>query len=308
MRVLVTERLDPGAIARLTESGAEVVEHHGVQGVDLVRALEGCQGLIVRGATRVTGEVLAQASGLLAVARAGTGLDNIDVESARARGIEVVNAPAANAISVAELVFALLLALERQVVPAATALAAGHWEKNRFVGRELYGKRLGVVGFGRIGRDVAQRARAFGMRVAACDPVLSHWPVEFDWVTPRTLEALLKDSDVVSLHLPLTAESRGLIGDRELAMMKPDAVLVNAARGGVIDEDALHRALTSGKLRGAALDVFAQEPPGAHPLLGLPNVIATPHLGAGTREAQERAGVEAVERLIEAMSRAKAGH
>jgi D-3-phosphoglycerate dehydrogenase len=244
---------------------------------------------------------------LRGVARAGTGLDNIDVETARARGIEVVNAPAANAISVAELVFALLLALERQLVPAATALAAGRWEKSRFMGRELHGKTLGLVGFGRIGRDVAQRARAFGMRVDACDPVLSHWPIEFDWVAPRTLEALLRDADVISLHLPLTPESRGLIGERELARMKPDAVLVNAARGGVVDEAALHHALSSGKLRGAALDVFAQEPPGEHPLLSLPNVIATPHLGAATHEAQARAGIEAAERLLEAMARATAG-
>jgi D-3-phosphoglycerate dehydrogenase len=307
MKVLVTERLDPGAIARLTDAGHEVVERHGVQGDDLVRALEGCQGLIVRGATKVTAAVLSAAPDLRGVARAGTGLDNIDVETARGRGIDVVNAPAANAISVAELVFGLLLALERQLIPATSSLAAGRWEKSRFMGRELHGKTLGLVGFGRIGRDVAQRARAFGMRVHACDPVLSHWPVEFDWVAPRTLDALLRESDVITLHLPLTPESRGMIGERELSLMKPDAVLVNAARGGVVDEEALHRALTANKIRGAALDVFAQEPPGENPLLGLPNVIATPHLGAATFEAQARAGIEAAERLLEAIGRAKAG-
>lgn len=301
-RVLVTEKLDPGAIACLEAAGHEVVQRLGVQGNDLVAALEGCEALIVRGATKVTGEVLRAAPSLRAVARAGTGLDNIDVAVARERGIQVLNAPAANAISVAELTFALLLGFDRHLVPAAADLRDGRWEKSRYQGRELHGKTLGLLGFGRIGRDVAVRAHAFGMSVLACDPVLESWPAGFEWVGRRTLEEMLPAIDYFSLHVPLTSSTRGLIGARELALMKSSAVVVNCARGGVLDEQALHDALQSGKLRGAALDVFAQEPPGRIPLLELPNVIGTPHLGASTAEAQARAGIEAAERIVEALT------
>lgn len=302
MRILVTEKVDPGAIARFESAGYQVVQQLGVQGPDLARALEGCEGLLVRGATKVTGEVLRATTTLRAVARAGTGVDNIDVAAARERGIQVLNAPAANAISVAELTFGLLLALERHLAPAAADLRAGRWEKTRYVGRELNGKTLGLVGFGRIGREVALRARAFGMRVEACDPELQAWPSGFEWVGRGTLEEILKTADYLSLHLPLAPATRGMIGARQIASMKRGAVIVNCARGGIIDEEALLLALASGALRGAALDVFAKEPPGAIPLLELPNVLATPHLGASTEEAQARAGIEAAERLLETLA------
>jgi D-3-phosphoglycerate dehydrogenase len=301
VRVLITESLDPRAAERLREAGHEPVVQLGLQGAELIEALRGASALIVRGATKVTAEVIAGASNLKVIARAGTGLDNIAVAAARERNIAVVNAPAANAVAVAELVFALLLALERHVIAATSELRAGRWERQRFMGRELMGRRLGLVGFGRIAREVAVRARAFGMTVAASDPLLTAWPAGFDWVETLSFERVLEDSDIVSVHVPLDDSTRGMIGAREFALMKPGAIFVNVARGGIADEAALHAALASGMLQGAALDVFSTEPPGQHPLLHLPNVLATPHLGASTHEAQERAGVEAAERVIEAL-------
>ncbi len=302
MKVLVADALDAAAVARLGAAGHEVIERRGLAGAELIEALQGCQGLIVRGATKVTAQVLHAAPWLRVVVRAGTGLDNVDVAAARERGVAVANTPAANAVSVAELVFGLLLVLERHLAAAASDLRGGHWEKTKYAGRELCGRALGLVGFGRIGREVALRARAFGMGVMACDPVLPQWPAGHEWVQPVTLEELLAGSDVLSLHVPLTPQTRALIGARELALMRPDAILVNCARGGVVDETALLAALTSGALRGAALDVFEQEPPGEHPLLALPNVIATPHLGASTAEAQRRAGLEAADVMIQALA------
>ena len=250
----------------------------------------------------MTGDVLRAVPSLRAVVRAGTGLDNVDIAVARERGVAVSNTPAANAVSVAELVFGLVLALERHLVAAATDLRNGHWEKTKYAGRELCGRTLGLLGFGRIGREVALRARAFGMEAIACDPVLSQWPAGYEWVRPVTRDELVAEADVLSIHVPLTPETRCAIGARELALMRRDAVVVNCARGGVLDEAALHAALSAGALRGAALDVFEHEPPGEHPLLALPNVIATPHLGASTAEAQRRAGLEAAEIMIAALA------
>ena len=256
----------------------------------------------MRGATKVTAEVLRGAPSLEIVVRAGTGLDNVDQAAARERGVAVYNTPAANSVSVAELTLGLIIAFERHVAPAAADLAAFRWEKTRFAGRELSGRRLGLVGFGRIGREVALRARAFEMEVVAHDPVLPEWPRPFEWVRALPLDELLAVSEIVSLHLPLLPETKNRIGARELGLMRKDAVLVNAARGGIVDEDALFTALQEKRLRGAVLDVFAKEPPGQHPLLGLPNVLATPHLGASTAEAQRRAGDEAAAILIEALA------
>jgi D-3-phosphoglycerate dehydrogenase len=302
VRVLASDKLDPAALDRIRTAGHEVLERPGLQSVELAAALEGCQALLIRGGTRVTGEVLRAAPSLKVVVRAGTGLDNVDTVAARQRNIAVFNTPASNAISVAELVFGLLLALERHIVPAANDLARGHWEKNKYQGRELNGRSIGLVGFGRIGREVAVRARAFGMTVSACDPLLQAWPPGFEWTHRATLDELLPNSDVVSLHLPLTADSRGMIDAAALARMQPDALLVNASRGGVVDEAALGAALDAGRLRGACLDVFSVEPPGEHPLLKHPRVLATPHLGASTAEAQRRAGFEAAAIVIEALA------
>jgi D-3-phosphoglycerate dehydrogenase len=299
LKALVADALDPAAVARLRAAGIEVVERTGLKGDALIEALAGVQAILVRGATKVTADVLAGAPDLRVVVRAGTGLDNVDVAAAKARGVFVSNTPAANAVSVAELTFALLLAFERHVVPAAHDLARGKWEKSKYQGRELAGRHLGLIGFGRIGREVAVRAHAFGMDVTWCDPLLPAAPPGLAWARKATLEAMLPEVDVVSLHVPLTPETHNLIGAAELARMKPDAVLVNAARGGTVDENALYAALTSGTLRGACLDVFATEPaPADHPLLALPNVIALPHLGASTEEAQGRAGLEAAEIVV----------
>jgi D-3-phosphoglycerate dehydrogenase len=306
VKVLVADGIAAAAVTRLREAGLETIERSGLKGADLIEALKSCDGIIVRGATKVTGDVLCGSPGLRAVVRAGTGLDNVDLAVAKERGVWVSNTPAANAISVAELVFGLVLALERHLVDAAADLRRGHWEKTKYAGRELCGRTLGLLGFGRIGREVALRARAFGMDVIACDPVLPQWPTGWEWVPPVTRDELLKGADVLSIHVPMTAETRGAVGARELALMRKDAVLVNCARGGVVDEAALHAALSSGALRGAALDVFEHEPPGEHPLLALPNVIATPHLGASTAEAQRRAGLEAAELMIQALAAIRA--
>ncbi len=304
MKVLVTDKADAAALARIRAAGHEVVERVGVQGAELVDALQGFQALLVRGATKVTGDVLRATTTLRVVVRAGTGLDNVEAAAARERGIAVHNTPNANSISVAELVIGMLLAFERHLVDAASELRAGRWEKTRFAGHEIAGRRLGLVGFGRIGREVAIRARAFEMEVWASDPVLKDWPADFGWVKRVELDALLEGCDVVSLHVPLDPATRDLIGAAQLARMKADAVLINAARGGVVDEVALFEALQAKKIRGAILDVFAVEPvPADHPLFKLPNVLAAPHLGASTAEAQRRAGDDAATILIEALAK-----
>lgn len=304
MRVLVTDKADPRGLDRVRQAGHEVVEKLGAQGTDLVQALEGFDALLVRGATKVTGDVLRATTSLKVVVRAGTGLDNVDAAAARQKGVAVFNTPNANSVSVAELVFGLLLAFERHVVDAASELRQGRWEKTRFSGHEIAGRRLGLVGFGRIGREVATRGRAFGMEVWAHDPVLGEWPEDFGWVKRVELAELLVACEVVSLHVPLNNDTRGLIGHEALSRMKLDSVLVNCARGGVVDETALLEALQARKIRGAILDVFAVEPaPADHPLLKLPNVLATPHLGASTAEAQRRAGDDAATVLIEALAK-----
>jgi D-3-phosphoglycerate dehydrogenase len=300
--VLVTDPIDADALARLRAAGHEVVERPGVKAEALVEALEGCQALLVRGATKVTAAVLAGARTLKVVVRAGTGLDNIDVAEAGRRGIRVLNTPNANSVSVAELTLGLMLAFERHLPAAAVDLRAGRWEKTRYAGRELSGRSLGLLGFGRIGREVAARARAFEMDVRACDPLLPAWPAGFEWVRQATLDELLPAVEFLSLHVPLSGETRNLIGARELARMRRDAVLINCGRGGLVDEAALLAALESGALRGALLDTFAEEPPGRIPLLEHPQVLAVPHIGASTLEAQRRAGEEAAAVLIEALA------
>ncbi|MBI5710513.1 MAG: phosphoglycerate dehydrogenase, partial [Candidatus Eisenbacteria bacterium] len=212
MKVLVADRLDPAAVARLREAGHEVLERSGLAGAALVEALRGVSAILVRGATRVTAEVLRGSPSLRVVVRAGTGLDNVDVAVARELGVFVSNTPAANAVSVAELTFGLLLALERHLVPAAGDLRRGVWEKTRYQGRELAGRRLGLVGFGRIGREVALRARAFGLEVEWSDPLVAAAPAGFEWTRGLALAELLTRADILSLHVPLTPVTRGLIG------------------------------------------------------------------------------------------------
>jgi len=303
VRVLACDGIDPSAVKRIREAGHEVIEAKGLAAPDLLTALKGVQGLLVRSATKVTAEVLAGAPDLRVVVRAGTGLDNVDRAAADARGVVVRNTPDANTVSVAEITFGMLLSLERHLVSAAADLRQGRWEKSKYAGREIFGRTLGVLGFGRIGREVAIRGRAFGMPVIAYDELVRKSPAGFDWVRHTDRDTLLREADVLTLHLPLTERTRHSVSTREFGLMKPDAVLVNASRGGVVDEGALHEALTTGRLRAAAIDVFEREPaPPDHPLVRLPNVLALPHLGASTSEAQRRAGTDAASALLESLA------
>lgn len=292
MKIWIADRLGPEAVQVLQAAGHEVIERSGLQGGELGKALTGVDALLVRGATKVTREVLVPANGLRAVARAGSGVDNIDLVACREKGVAVFNAPGANAVSVAEHTWALILALFRHIPRAASSMAQGRWEKAELGGAEVRGKTLGVVGFGRIGQEVGRIGLAFGCRVLAYDPLVD---VEDAVVgaSASTLDELLGASDIVSLHAPLLPETRGLLSAERLQKLKPSAVLVNCARGDLVDEAALERALAEGKLSGAGLDVFTVEPPGDRPLFRFPNVIATPHVAASTPEAQKRAGVEA---------------
>lgn len=289
-RVLVTDGLAEAG-ASILRRQAEIVEDRS--------ALGQIDGWIVRSRTRIDGPSLtAGAPRLRVVGRAGVGLDNIDLPAARAAGVVVVNAPQAVTTAVAELTVGLLLALARQIPMADAALRRGEWAKDRLGGQELRGKTLGLVGVGRIGREVARLAEAFGMRCLGTDPFLSHDSLRAAGVEPADLEALLPASDYVSLHLPLTDDTRGLFSAEILSRMKPGARLVCVARGGVVDEDALLAALESGHLAGAALDVFQIEPPGDSPVLRHPRLIATPHLGAQTAEAQDRVAIDIVEEVL----------
>lgn len=294
LRVVIVDPISASGLAPLVEeTRIEVVERLGLKGPELAAALADADAVIVRSGTRITREALEQATRLRVIGRAGVGVDNIDVEAATERGIAVLNAPSGNTISAAELAFALLLALVRRVPAADRSMKAGEWDRRSFGGIELYGKTLGLVGAGRIGAAVAQRARAFGMRVIAYDPYLQADRAAELEIELVPLDTLLTRADVISLHVPLTDATRNLIGEAELRKMKPRSFLVNAARGGVVNEAALCRALSEGWIAGAALDVFEKEPPPPdHPLRSLPNVVLTPHLGAATLEAQENVAVE----------------
>ena len=288
--VLVAEELSPAGIGLLSED-FEVRQVDGADRAALLPALAGVDALIVRSATMVDAEALAAAPRLKVVARAGVGLDNVDVPAATARGVMVVNAPQSNIVSAAEHAIALLLAVARRVPQAHASLTAGEWKRSHFTGVELTGKTAGLLGLGRIGALVAQRLSAFGMRIVAYDPYVSAARAAQMNVTLVSLTELLKESDVLSVHLPKTPETLGLIGKDELATCKPGAILINAARGGLVDEAALADALQSGHLGGAGIDVYAKEPTTSSPLFGAPNAVVTPHLGASTEEAQEKAGL-----------------
>src|SRR5215469_9222498 len=289
--VLVAEELSPAAIAQL-ESGFEVRYVDGSDRAALLPALAGADAVIVRSATRIDAEALAQAPNLRVVARAGVGLDNVDVEAATKAGVMVVNAPSSNTVSAAEHAVGLLLAVARNVPQAMASLRAGEWQRSRFTGAELYGKVAGILGLGRIGELVAQRLAAFSMQVIAYDPYVPTARAAQFGVRLVGLEELLAESDFISVHLPKSAETLGIIGDRQLHTVKPGVRIVNAARGGLVDEAALAAALHDGRVAGAALDVYATEPCTDSPLFALPNVVVTPHLGASTHEAQEKAGTQ----------------
>lgn len=295
MKVLVTEKLSQAGLDLLSSEFQVDVRTELAAG-GLAEAIGPYEALVVRSQTQVDASVLEAGTNLKVVARAGIGLDNVDIQAATRRGVMVVNAPQSNVLSAAEHTMALLLALARNVPQAHAALTGGAWERERFQGVELHGKTLGVVGLGRVGAMVAQRALAFGMRIVAFDPYVSkdrakQLGVE---IVPD-LTPLLVQADFVTIHLPRTQETDGLIGGPELALMKPNARLVNTSRGGIVGEGALAEALGAGVIAGAALDVFEEEPVTSHPLFGRENVVVTPHLGASTAEAQEKAGTAIAE-------------
>jgi D-3-phosphoglycerate dehydrogenase len=288
--VLLAEELSPATVAALGPD-FEVRHCNGADRGELLAALPDAEAVLVRSATKVDAEALGVARRLRVVARAGVGLDNVDVRAATQAGVMVVNAPTSNIVSAAELAVALMLAAARHVAPASASLKAGEWKRSRYTGIELYEKTVGIVGLGRIGVLVAQRLSAFGMRVIAYDPYVQAGRAAQMGVRLVTLDELLEQSDFVSVHLPRTPETIGLIGEEQLARVRPHLVLVNAARGGIVDEHALYIALKEGRIGAAGLDVFATEPCTDSPLFEFENVVATPHLGASTDEAQEKAGI-----------------
>jgi len=288
--VLIAEELSPATMDALGPD-FDIRHCNGTDRAELLAVLTDVDALLVRSATKVDAEVLAVAARLKVVARAGVGLDNVDVRAATQSGVMVVNAPTSNIVSAAELTVGLMLAAARHLVPANVALKQGEWKRSRYNGTELYEKTVGVVGLGRIGVLVAQRLSAFGMRVIAYDPYVQAGRAAQMGVRLVSLEDLMAESDFVTVHLPKTPETAGLIGDEQLHKVKPHLVLVNAARGGIVDERALFDALVDGRVAAAGLDVYAVEPCTDSPLFGLDNVVATPHLGASTDEAQEKAGI-----------------
>jgi len=301
-RVLVTEELAERGIQAMRDAGLDVEVRTGLSPEALRKAVAGVQALVVRSATRVTEEVIEAADGLVVIGRAGIGVDNIDVEAATRRGVLVVNAPQSNVLSAAEHTVALLLAQARNIPQAHHDLVQGHWNRSRWAGVELAGKTLGILGLGRVGVLVAQRCLAFGMRLVAHDPYVSAERArQLGVELVGSVEELVACADVLTIHLPKTPDTVGLIGTEVLAAAKPGLRIVNTARGGIVDEEALAEALRSGRIGGAALDVFATEPTTSSPLFGLDNVVVTPHLGASTVEAQDKAGQTIAEQVILAL-------
>jgi D-3-phosphoglycerate dehydrogenase / 2-oxoglutarate reductase len=301
MKVLICDGLEKAGVEILSAAaGVSVDERPSITPDDLLGIIGDYEGLIVRSKTQVTGDLIRRATKLKVVGRAGTGVDNIDVGAATRRGIVVMNAAAGNTVTTAEHTMAMLLALARQIPGAVASTKAGRWEKNRFVGVELAGKTLGVIGMGRIGSAVAERARAFGMTLLASDPYFTREAADELGVEMVSLDQLFARADFITLHTPLTGETRGLINAAAIEKMRPAVRIINCARGGLIDEAALATALRSGKVAGAALDVFEEEPvPADNPLLGLDNVLSTPHLGASTQEAQVGVAVMIAEEVLD---------
>jgi D-3-phosphoglycerate dehydrogenase len=289
--VLIAEELSPATLEALGPD-FEVRNCDGANRAELLEALgKGVDAVLIRSATKMDAEAIAAAKGLRVIARAGVGLDNVDIPASTAAGVMVVNAPTSNIVSAAELAIALLLASARFVSPAHAALRNGKWARSKYTGAELFEKTLGIVGFGRIGQLVAHRMQAFGMNVIAYDPYLQPAKAAQLNVELVELDELLKRSDFITIHLPKTKETANLIGEEALKKVKPEVRIINAARGGVLDETALYNAIKEGRVAGAGLDVYATEPCTDSPLFELDQVVATPHLGASTDEAQERAGI-----------------
>ena len=301
-RILVTETLADTGLDKLRRAGHEVDVQLGLSPAELLIALNGAAALIIRSSTKVTAEALTAGSGLVVIGRAGIGLDNVDIAAATERGIMVVNAPESNILSAAEHTVAMLLAQARNIPQAHAALVAGRWERTQWEGVELAEKTLGVIGLGKIGRLVAARAAAFAMRVVAYDPYVGSAAARQLGIELIELDELLAESDFITIHVAKTKETTGLLNATRLAQCKPGVRIVNVARGGIVNEQDLAEAISSGHVGGAALDVFVEEPTTVSPLFGLPSVIVTPHLGASTREAQDKAGDTIADQVVLALA------
>lgn len=295
MKILVCDPTESSAIERMRAAGLDVDVQDTIGAEELARVAGEYEGLVVRSRTQVREALIDAARNLKVIVRGGVGLDTIDAEYARGKGITVMNTPLASSAAVAELTIGYMLMMARSLYPATASMKAGKWEKKRFTGQEIGGKTLGIVGLGNIGREVARRAASLGMRVIAYDPYIQ----TAEGVELVGLDELLARSDYLTFHLPLTKETRGLIGKEAFEKMKAGVRIVNCARGGIVDEEALYEALVSGKVAGAALDVYAQEPCQGSKLFELEQVIGSPHVGAATREAQGRIGAEVADKLID---------
>ena len=299
-RILITDGLGENG-QTILRATVVVDDRSGISGADLLKSVGDYDALVIRGRTRVTPEVFDAATRLKVIGRAGVGVDNIDLSAARAHNVTVVNAPTSTTAAVAELAFGLLLALAREIPRADSAMKAGQWLKKELEGVELSGKTLGIVGYGRIGMEVGRRAAAFGMNVIAYDPFIEESAIEQGGAESVSIQDLYQWADFISLHLPHTVQTRDLMGPMAFSEMKDGVRIVCAARGGIIDEAALLEALKSGKVAGAALDVFAAEPPGVTELVKHPHVICTPHIGAQTVEAQTRASEDIAHEVLAAL-------
>jgi len=300
-KILITDGLDSNGIEMMKKS-AEVVDKPGISAEDLLLEIGEYDALIVRGRTKVTPAVFDAGKKLKVVGRAGIGVDNIDLAAAMSHGVTVVNSPVATTTTVAELTLGLMLSVVREIARADASLKAGKWLKKEFEGAELSGKTLGVLGFGRIGAAVAKRASAFDMKILGYDPMVSEEDIELRGGQPASFDDLLTQSDMITMHLPLTAATKNMLNAAAFAKMKQGVYIVCAARGGVIDETALLDALNSGKVAGAGLDVFVAEPPGLIDLVAHPKVVGTPHVGAQTVEAQSRAANDISEEVLTALN------
>ena len=300
-RVLVADPIEESAMARIKAAGLEVVVRDKDADGPIKDQIKGFDCVVVRSATKITREVIEAADSLKLIVRAGVGLDNVDREAAEARGIEVQNTPEAPTVSVAEMVFAMMFTMARNISQADSSMKGERWEKKKLEGTELWKKTLGVVGLGRIGYEVAKRAKALDMEVLAYDVIDIDEPCKKIGARKTNLNDLLKNSDYISLHVPLLPQTRGMISTNEFAIMKKTAFLVNTARGGVVDEKALLKALEEEQIAGAALDVFENEPPLEWELVKHPRLVATPHLASSTKEAQERVGELTADKVIEGL-------
>lgn len=299
MKVLISDNISTKGVEILKKAGLDVDVKTGMKPEELVAVIGDYHGLVVRSATRVTVKIIDAASNLKVIGRAGSGLDNVDLTAATKKGIVVMNTPGGNTITTAEHTFSLMCAMARQIPQATASMKEGKWEKKRFMGVELFNKTLGVIGIGNIGSQVARRAQAFAMNVIAYDPFLSEEKAKDMGVEKVDLEELYRHSDFITIHTPITAETRNMINKDTIKIMKPGVRIINCARGGIVNEKDLYDALVEGKVAGAALDVFEKEPVENNPLLTLDSVVSTPHLGAATKEAQENVAIAIAEQIAD---------